>query len=288
MPGTIAVLRADLARLHGDADGAIRLTRQVLDRLAAGESVLRFNAEWNLARARWLNGDLGEAERKLAELVATAQEAGEYYLTLAVSWELGRVQRAQGRLGAALATSRQALAAGTQGGGAALPALGIAQLGAAAVLYERGELTAALEHATEGVARCRQLARARVLAEGLVVLAQIRQALGDQAGALAAVTEAERVGPSPDVVDLFNQAPAARARLQLAQSELAGAATWAAARGLDGGDPSSYPHEREHLLLARVLLAQGQPEQARALLARLQAPAAAQQRTAVVTSGGHA
>jgi len=121
--------------------------------------------------------------------------------------------------------------------------------------------------------------RARVLAEGLVVLARIRQALGDQVGAVAAVTEAERVGPSPDVVDLFNPAPAARARLQLAQGELADAAAWAAARGLHAGDPPSYPREREHLLLARVLLAQGQPEQARALLARLQAPAAAQQRT---------
>src|SRR5215471_4127163 len=120
---------------------------------------------------------------------------------------------------------------------------------------------------------------ARVLAEGLVVLARIRQALGDQVGAVAAVTEAERVGPSPDVVDLFNPAPAARAWLQLAQGELADAAAWAAARGLHAGDPPSYPREREHLLLARVLLAQGQPEQARALLARLQAPAAAQQRT---------
>jgi len=72
---------------------------------------------------------------------------------------------------------------------------------------------------------------------------------------------------------------AARVRLQLAQGALADAAAWAAARGLDGGDPPSYPREREHLLLARVLLAQGQPEQARALLARLQAAAAAQQRT---------
>ena len=279
MPGTVAILRADLARLRGDADRAIQLVRQVLGRLPAGERVLRFNAEWNLARAHWLNGQLGEAEDLLARLVATAQAAGEYYLMLAVGWELGRVRRAQGRLGAALVGCQQALTIGAESGSPSLPALGIAQLGVAAVLYERDQLAGALGHATEGVARCRQLAGARLLAEGLVVLARIRQALGDHGGALAAMADAERIGPSPDVVDLFNPAPAARARLLLGQGKLARAAAWAATRGLDVGDVQSYAHETEHLLLVRLLLGQGHPERARRLLARLRAAAAAQGRT---------
>jgi hypothetical protein len=45
VPGMAAVLRADLARLRGDAEGTVRLARQVLDRLPPGEGVLRFNAE---------------------------------------------------------------------------------------------------------------------------------------------------------------------------------------------------------------------------------------------------
>src|SRR5207247_9156779 len=114
-------------------------------------------------------------------------------------------------LGVALGTYQQALAIGTEAGSPSLPALGIAQLGVAAVQYERDELVGALEHASEGVARCRQLAGTRLLAEGLVVLARVRQAAGDGAGALEAIGEAERVGPSPDVVDLFNPAAAERA-----------------------------------------------------------------------------
>jgi LuxR family maltose regulon positive regulatory protein len=282
MPGTLAVLRADLARLRGDADQAIRLARQVLDVLPVGERVLRFNAEWNLARAHWVNGDLGRAEHALAELIADAQAAREYYLTLAVCWELGRVQRARGRLSAALATYRQALAARAEAGSSSRPAVGIAQLGVAAVLYERDELAAALEHASEGVARCRQLAGTRLLAEGLVLLAQIREALGDHAGALAAVAEAERAGPSPDVVDLFNPAPAARARLLLAQGQHTQAAAWAAARRVDAGDPPSYPREREYLLLARMLLGQGEPDRARQLLERLHAAAAPKRTGSVI------
>jgi len=178
-----------------------------------------------------------------------------------------------------LATCRQALTIGSEADNPFLPVLGIAHLGIAAVLYARDELAAAHEHATEGMSRVRQLAGTRLEAEGLVVLARIQQARGDHPGALAAVGEAERAGPSPDVADLFNPAPAARARLLLAQGQLAEAAGWAAASGLDAGDPPSYPREREHLLLARVLLAQGDAERALRLVERLQTAAAAQQRT---------
>ena len=278
-PGMAAVLRADLARLRGDADATTQLARQVLAYLPAEEHGLRFVADWNLARARWLNGELDEAEHALAELVTRAWTVGEYYRSLAVCWDLGRVQRARGRLGAALDTYQRALRAGAEAGGPLLPALGIARLGVAAVCYEHDELADALEHATQGVAGCRQLAGTRLLAEGLVILARIRQAQGDHAGAMAAVQDAERVGPSPGVIDLFNPAPVARARLLLANGQLTEVAAWAAARGLDASDPPSYPCEREQLLLAQLLLDQGQPERARRLLARLHAAAAAQQRT---------
>jgi LuxR family maltose regulon positive regulatory protein len=279
VPGMVAALRVDLARLRGDADRTTQLGRQVLTRVPVVDPLRRFFVDLNLARADWLRGDLGEAERVLAHLVSTVRAAREYYLTMTVCWELGRVQCAQGRLGVALATCQQALTIGAEAGNPSLPVLGIAHLGVAAVRYERDELAAALEHATEGMSRVRQLAGTRLEAEGLVVLARIRQALGDQAGALAAVAEAERVGPSPDVVDLFNPAPVERARLLLAQGQLARAAAWAAAGGLDADDPPSYPREREYLVLARVLLAQGDAERARQLLERLHAAAAAQQRT---------
>jgi LuxR family transcriptional regulator, maltose regulon positive regulatory protein len=279
VPGIVAVLRADLARLRGNADRATQLARQVLTRVPAADRVTRFFADWNLARADWLRGDLAAAEHALADLVGTVRAAREYYLTMAVCWDLGRVQRVQGRLGAALATCRLALTIGAEAGNPSLPVLGIAQLGMAAVLCERDELASALEQATEGMSRVRQLAGTRLEAEGLVVLAWVRHALGDRAGAVAAVTEAERVGPSPDVVELFNPAPAARARLLLAQGQLAEATAWTAARELDADDPPSYPREHEHLLLARVLLGQGQPQRAGRLLERLRAAAAAQRRT---------
>src|SRR5262249_58564284 len=104
-------------------------------------------------------------------------------------------------------------------------------------------------------------------------------ALGAQAGALAAGAEAEQAGPSPDVVDLFNPVGAQRVRLLVAQGQLAQAAAWVAARGLDPGDQASYPREREYLLLARLLIAQNQPERALSLLRRLDDAAGGPKRT---------
>jgi len=283
LSATLAWRRSDLALLRGDGGGAARLARQLLARLPAGEGVLMFNAKWNLARASWLEGELAQAEQALAALAA-ALPPGET-LTLGVTWEHGQVLRAQGRLGAALASSRRALSASAPAEGPALPGVGMAHLGVAAVLYERDDLAAALEHATAGVAGCRQIPRVwsvtsnRSLAEVLVILAWIQWARGDQAAASAAAAEAQRAEPSPDVIGLFNPASAERIRLLLAQGQLAQAAEWAAARRLDPDGQPSYPREGEYLVLARLLIARGEPERALPLLGRLHAAAAAGQRT---------
>ena len=117
----------------------------------------------------------------------------------------------------------------------------------------------ALQHVTKGIALCRQLVYAAPLATGLVTLAWIRQASGDQPGALAAIGEAAQFAPGPAVNGLLNPVPAERARLLLAQGDLAGAARWTKEKGLGADDEPRYPSEPEHLLLARVLLAEGLP-----------------------------
>src|SRR5262249_56373625 len=100
--------------------------------------------------------------------------------------------------------------------GRQLPIVGIARVGVAEVLCERNELEAAIDHATQGIALCRQIAYTRPLATGLATLAWIRQAQGDAAGALDAISQAELVQPSPKVVTLFNPVPVWRARPLLA------------------------------------------------------------------------
>jgi LuxR family transcriptional regulator, maltose regulon positive regulatory protein len=211
-------------------------------------------------------------------VVAKQRAAGESYLAVRPACDLGQVQRARGRLAAALRTYEQALEFATDAG-RPLPPAGMAQVGMAEVLSERGELEAALDRATEGVRLCRQLTYTLPLLAGLAVLAWTRQALGDTPGAMAALAEAERADPSTAVVDLLNPVPALRARLALASGEVADARGWVQACGLAPGDRPSYPHERGYLVLARVLLAEQAPAQALGLLERLGDLAAVEGRT---------
>ena len=276
VPAGIAFLRATLARLRGDAARAAGYNQQALAHLGEDDWFMRSFVHWNRAETDWLDGRLGPAERGLAEVLAERRAAGALFagfLPMRVGYDLGEVQRAQGNLDAALATCRQALDAFGESSQTALT--GPAHVGLAQVLYERNELTAALDHATRGVTLCRQLAFTPALATGLAVMARIRNAQGDPAGALEAMGEAGQAGLSPQVIALFNPVPSQRARLLLAQGDTAAAARWAEQRGLRPDDEPRYPQERDYLVLARVLLGQDRPGQALTLLDGLLAQAAA-------------
>ena len=277
VPAGIAFLHAVLARLRGDPALAASYNRQALELLGEQDWLMRSMVRWNMAGADWLRGRLGQAERDLAEVLTERRAAGEGFLAMRVCYDLGQVQRAQGNLDAALATYRQAL--DTPGEvSSQLPHLGIAHVGLAEVLYERDELAAALDHATLGVALCRQLAFTPPLAAGLAIMGRIRQAHGDAAAAIAAMSEAGQVELSPQVAALLNPVPAQRARLSLAQGDVTAASQWAEAAGLSPEDELDYPWEPAYLLLARVLLARDRPGPALTLLQRLLAIAASQGR----------
>jgi LuxR family maltose regulon positive regulatory protein len=283
VPAAIARNRAAVAHFRGDAEQTIMFARQALAGLDEGEWMLESVTRWYLAAAEWLRGRPAEAERAFASMTSSgiARWRAEDLRTMAV-WGyhyIGQVQRAQGRLGAALRTYQEALEVAAEPDGQALLAAGVAYVGMAEVAYQRGELDAALDEATRGVAPCRQLDWTLPLVTGLALLAWMRQTQGDRVGALEAVREAERVELSPTMVGLLNPLPTVRARLALARGDIDEAARWVDASGLAAGDEPSYPREREYLVLARVLLASDQGERALGLLERWHALAATQERT---------
>ena len=282
VPAAIAHERAILAVLRGDAEHAIVFASQALADLGEGEWNMASHANGYLGLAEWLRGRLAEAELALSSSIGQWRAAGQPTPTAWGSYRLGQVQRAQGRLDAALGIYRQALDITAPPGRPALPAAGIGYVGLAEVAYQRNELEAALRHVTEGIALCRQFHYTPPLATGLAALAWIRQAQGDAAGAREAMEEAGQAGPDPGVPGLLNPVPAQRARLQLAQGDVAAAARWAQQRGLGPDDEPGYPREPEYLVLARVLLAQDRPGPALALLERLHAAAVSQDRAGSV------
>ncbi len=277
VPALIAIQRGFLAQLRGDADATVAFAAQAMAEADEGEWRLSSTARGFLAVGEWLRGQLAQAERTFMSTVAEWRAAGLPTLTAWVLYLLGRVQRAQGGLDASARTCRQALEMTAGPGQPPAPAAGPAYVGLAEVAYQRNELETALRRVTEGITLCRQFAYVPPLATGLVTLAWIRQASGDPGGALAAIAEARQASPGP--AGPLNPVPAQRARLLLAQGDVATAARWTQENGLSEDDEPDYPSEQEHLVLARVLLAQARPGPALALLDRLGAAAATQDRT---------
>ncbi len=286
VPAAIGLGRAYLTVLHGDAEGTAASASRALAALGEGERVLRSVGLWMLAIAEWVSGQLEDAERGFAAGVAGWCAAGQRPLAAWACYDLGRVQRAQGRLDSAHAAYQRALEITAPSGLAAMPAAGIGYVGMAEVAYQRGDLDAAHRLVTEGIPLCRQLNWTQPLAAGLVTLAWIRQAEGDPGGARESMAEAVRIALDPGMTGLFNPVPVQRARLLLAQGDLAASAHWTQEIGLDDDDEPDYPREQEHLVLTRVLLAQGRPGPALALLDRLHAAAATQDRVGSVIEIG--
>jgi LuxR family maltose regulon positive regulatory protein len=78
------------------------------------------------------------------------------------------------------------------------------------------------------------------------------------------------------------QLAAWQARVWLAQGRLDAVSHWARERGLDTTDDLTYSHEMEYLVLARILVSQGDPDEAIRLLERLLEAAEAGGRTSRV------
>ncbi|MEJ2557004.1 MAG: LuxR C-terminal-related transcriptional regulator [Anaerolineae bacterium] len=280
VPATIALVRAALVALRGDAQRTTELVRQAQAHLAEDERGPRISVRWNLAQADWMRGRLAEAERAFADIVAEGREGGESHLTLMLnaSSVLGRMQRAQGRLEAAFRTYQEGLEFAAASGPGVVLSAAVAHVGMAEVLYERNQLEQALSHAREGISLGRQLTSTQTLASGLATLAWIRQARGDPAGAREAMDEAYQVIPNREIVALHNPVPAERARLLLAQRDVQEVVRWVEERGLDDEDEPGYARELEYLVLARYLLSRNTADRALALLERLGAAAKAQTR----------
>ena len=111
VPALIAIRRAFLALLRGDAGDGAAFASRALAESSEGEWLLSSTARGFLAMAEWLRGRLAEAERGFASSTVGWQAAGQPALTAWHRVQLAQVQRALGELDAAIQTYEQALKA---------------------------------------------------------------------------------------------------------------------------------------------------------------------------------
>ena len=280
VPAMLALQRAALAYRRHDAQALRALSRDALAATGPDDRYLQYVINWYLAMAAFLEGRMLDVEEILPAIQTERWAAGDFYGAMYAAYARSQAQRALGRLNAARRTCEEAIETfGRVQPGTAFPTLGIVQVGLAEVLLEQGDLR---HGAPTGGVRVRVVRAARLCA-----LARCRaddprpcpSGGGDLAGALAAFDEA---GPSltdaEAVTDLMNPIVTERARMDLARGEIGQLND--GSRVADWTNPAepTFAREQEHLVLVRLLLAQGAPERALALVRRLRHLAEQQQR----------
>ena len=154
----------------GDADAAVAADETALGYLSEHDWLLSSHVRWN---SGWPSGSAVTSEERSALWRCLCRAAGRRRRLPRDAGRLrSRPRAARSRaLGAALDTYQLGLLTCSQGG-RELPAAGMAHIGLATLLYERGELDAALDHAVR-VPLGRHLAFTQPMATGLATLAWI-------------------------------------------------------------------------------------------------------------------
>ena len=266
-------MRAYVAALQGSASRTIALAQEALACLPERDAANRSFVSFTLGGACWLTGDLAGARRAFAEASRLGEEAGNIHVAVPALGALAYLHELSGQLHQAAELHRNAirLAAGQRG--QSLPVAAQAHTGLGNLLYEWNDLATAAYHLETASALVEMLGQADTLVASQIALARLRQARGDWEAALKQTGKAEQVVGSvtltPSTAALW---AAHQMRMALVRGGPASAARLAQDRGLALSEDYQPLRAPEYLMLARVRLAQGEPDAAQALLARLLPP----------------
>jgi len=269
--GHAAMIRAYAAAVNGDMLLAAEYAGRALERLPTDDAMARSWALAHLGRTSHWAGDLETASQALQEAARISQAAGNRYIAVKVLCDLGVTHFGRGQLHQAADTLRHAIELAERDTGRdehPLPVIGYAHNQLAELLCEWNDLEAALGHAREGIALCKQWGQADLLAAGYLSLAEVRLAVGVSDGALHAIQSA---GQAASRISSWFLTRVGRmeALAHLARGDVAAARRWARESGLSPDDEFGPPSESLYRTLARVLSAQGRFGEALRLLDRL-------------------
>ncbi|MCG8348004.1 MAG: LuxR C-terminal-related transcriptional regulator [Chloroflexales bacterium] len=270
----VAVLHGIMALLRGQIDEAAEVAARVQSTLADDDVLLHGMAALMLGAAAWAQGDLAATQRLLfdAQHNGLASHAPDAAL-LAMSHQ-AHFYTVQGKLHAAILRYEQVLASAKALRIPYGPALTMASLGLGRLLYEHNDLSQALQVVRQGIEQAQQIGNTDSVIMGYMVLARIAQAQGDTALARTMIEEAEQALRLEQGGSLAAfSVTIARAWLALAHGDAGSAAAW-----MHDYERHLAPHlisfnETAHLLMARIHIAQGRPEEALHLLTPLRTSA---------------
>ena len=250
--GQIAAGRAGVALYQNQIEPMLAQSRRALEFLHPNNLPFRAMAHWMLGYAYQLQGNRAAARRAYTEAIALGQAFRDIFFCLPGTIGLGTLQEAENQLALAAETYQRVL---HLAGEMPQPVIYEAFLGLARICYEWNDLEAAEQYGRQSLHLARQFERGidRFVACE-ILLARLRLAQGDGAGAAGMLTEASQSARRNNFVARLPEVAAAQVLTFLHQGNVVAAAQLAETYDLP-------------LSQARVHLAQGDPAAALAVLA---------------------
>jgi LuxR family maltose regulon positive regulatory protein len=261
LPSAIAMYRAGQALVLGDVTGTMTQARRALELVGEDDHLGRGSPAALLGLACWTSGDLDAALGWYVDAMASLEKAGHLSDVIGCSIAVADIRLVQGRLREAMSTYERGLQRATEQAVHALRGAADMHVGMSQLLRERNDLEAAMQHLQAGKELGEDAGLPQNRYRWQVGMAGIKEAEGDQDGALDLLNEAERVYEG-DFFPNVRPVPALRARVWVALGRMGEALGWVREQGLSVQDDLSYLREFEHITLARVLLARHTKEPA--------------------------
>ncbi|MGE5225095.1 MAG: LuxR C-terminal-related transcriptional regulator [Omnitrophica WOR_2 bacterium] len=261
--GQIAALRAYLTMIRHQYDATIELSRQAREFLGEEEILWRSFVGLILAGAYRFSNDWAAASQTYQEASDLSLAAGDKVNALLALSLRGEVLQAQGHLHQAADQYERILQLAQELGVPQAPVTGYALIGLGRAWCEWNDLDMADHYTRDGIEFGRKADIQDILLRGYLVLARIRQARADFAGALDALDNAEPAARQMGMAELKDWIQAQRVQVWQARGETEAAIRWAASYMGELHD-KIYPSIA--ISLAKVKLSQGHPQEALELL----------------------
>jgi LuxR family maltose regulon positive regulatory protein len=287
--GRIAVIRAFIAFIQGDAPGIIQYARQALEFLPEQDLTWRSTVAIALGDAYRIKGDLEAAYWAQLEALEACKKAGDIYLVMLSSLKVAIILRMQGKLQETIEMCQQQMQLANESGLSQTGMTGWLLAVWGETLAELNDLDEAIQQAKKGVELFNGGGTLLQVTWSYMCLVRILFSRGDLTGAEEIIYKIEKIASKSHVpLWITTQMTAWQARLWLAQDKLEAASKWLEESGLYANGEFTLPDEIdhialiEHLTVARILIAQGRLEESTTLLHHLGVAAEAGGRTSRV------
>ena len=274
--GRIFATRALICSYQGDVPGIIQQGRQALAILPKEDLSWRSVTAVTLGNAHGFKGDMTAAYESRFEALKACEATGNIYYVMVANLELAITLREQGRLRRTIELCRQQWQIAADYGLLQTRIVGWLLAVWGETLAEQNNLDEALKWAIKGFRLTKRSGDLQMLGWSFMCLIRILITRGDLAEAEDTIQKMEHFARESQIPPwIANQMAAWQARLWLAQDNLGAASKWMRERGLyAGGELTPLPEIDffslfEYMILARILIVQGQLDETSKLLRHL-------------------